>query len=50
MLTPFDSVIPLLRIFLKELIISRNEDLAIKMLIIPHLYHVYKNEIMKIRK
>lgn len=47
MLTPFDSVIPLFGIFLKELIIRRNEALVARMLIMPHLYYVYKNEIMK---
>ena len=50
MLTPFDSVISLLRIFLEELIINRNEDLAIKVLIVPQLYYVYKNKIMIMKK
>lgn len=50
MFIPFDSVIPFLGIFLKELVRNKNEDLAVKMLIIPNLYHVCQNEIMKIWK
>ena len=50
MLTPFDSVVSLLRIFLEELITNRNEDLAIKVLIVPYLYYVYKNKIMILKK
>lgn len=50
MFIPFDSVTPFLRIFLKELIRNKNGGLAVKILIILHLYHVCKNEIMKIWK
>ena len=38
------------KINLKELITNKNEDLAIKMLIVPHLYYVYKNKIMIMKK
>lgn len=48
MFRPFDSVIPFLGIFLKELTRNKNEDLAVKMLIILYLCRICQNEIMKI--